>query len=390
MVNGGCFDKIIAIVDKEEYDSMYIAKKYGIECALGGDTRNHSIKNALDYIKANYPDTARVLFHDSSRPFIKGETFASFMKMLDEYDGVAMTSDINDSLVTLDGSFVNRREFLLIQTPEAFKFDVIYSDFDENRPDTAIINQIKSKVKIKLAKSSAFNFKITYPQDLFLAEQLMRIDFLRTSAINGFDIDLKGKILLLGGSGGVGQAILKELQKYDVECYAPSHKELDLYSVKVEDFQKKCPFEPDIIINVAAAYENDEVPLLDSFYKIFDINLRSNLVIIEYAKTLNKPVNIVVMSSSSSTMGRENLTNYSAAKAALNSVVESQGHKLYEQNIYLNAIIPEKINTPLIEKLHKTQINTRELLDAEEVVNAVLKCATTKQYGKLIHIRKGL
>jgi len=96
------------------------------------------------------------------------------------------------------------------------------------------------------------------------------------------------------------------------------------------------------------------------------------------------------MSSSSSTRGRENLTNYSAAKAALNSFVESQSSALAKLQIYLNAVIPEKINTPLIGKLHKTEINTRELLGTEEVIDAVLHCATTKDYGKLIHLRKGL
>ena len=150
------------------------------------------------------------------------------------------------------------------------------------------------------------------------------------------------------------------------------------------------PFATDVIINDAAAYANDDVPLLESFDMIFNVNLRANLVLIEYAKSLNKRVNIVLMGSSSSTRGRENLTNYSAAKAALNSIVESQGHVLAEKNVYLNAIIPEKIDTPLIEKLHKVSINKRELLNANEVVNAVMLYASADSYGKLVHIRKGL
>ena len=84
------------------------------------------------------------------------------------------------------------------------------------------------------------------------------------------------------------------------------------------------------------------------------------------------------------------MTNYSAAKAALNSVVESQGETLHKSDIYVNALIPEKINTPLIAKLHKREINPRELLDAHEVIDAVMYYSTTDEYGKLIHIRKGL
>ena len=58
--------------------------------------------------------------------------------------------------------------------------------------------------------------------------------------------------------------------------------------------------------------------------------------------------------------------------------------------IYLNAIIPEKIDTPLIGKLHKTTINKRELLDVDEVIDAVIEYAQVQEGGKLVHIRKGL
>ena len=96
------------------------------------------------------------------------------------------------------------------------------------------------------------------------------------------------------------------------------------------------------------------------------------------------------MSSSSSTKGRENLTNYSAAKSALNSIVESQARILAEQNIFINAVIPEKVNTPLIKKLHKVEINERELLEPEDVIQAIMYFAVANEFGRLVHIRKGL
>lgn len=390
MRNAKCFDRVIVVVDRDEFNEGYIGNKYDVICVCGGDTRNKSIANALEYVHDKYPTTEKIVFHDCSRPFVKSNIFASCVELLDEYDAVAMTNDITDSLVTKDGAFVNRREFLLIQTPEGFRFNIIYNDFDTDKQDTAIINQIHDKSRVKLFKNNSFNFKITYPQDLFLAEQLMRINYVHVSQINSDMYKITGNVLLLGGSGGVGQAIRQRLDELKINYFAPKHSELDLLNVSVDDIAKVCPFSPDIIINVAAAYENDDTPLLESFNKIFDVNLKSNLVLIEYAKALKKPVNIVVMSSSSSTRGRENLTNYSAAKAALNSFVESQGAPLAKKQIYLNAIIPEKINTPLIGKLHKTTINTRELLDVDEVVDAVLNCATTTDYGKLIHLRKGL
>lgn len=384
------FDDIVVVVDEEEYNVGYIADKYEIVCIRGGATRNGSIKNALDYVKEHYGIDANILFHDCDRPFIKHDTFKTFMQLLDKYDAVAMTREIRDSLVTADGKFVDRRSFNLIQTPEAFKLSVLYGNFDVNSKQTAIINQMPLYGKIYFLQDNSFNFKVIYPEELFLAEQFMRIDYLHTNECKSVDPSKIGKVLLLGGSGGVGLAIKRKLDSMNIQYFAPSHRELDLYSVSLSDIERIMPFDPDVIINVAAAYANDDVPLLDSFDVIFNVNLRANLVLIEYAKKLNKKVNIVLMGSSSSTRGRENLTNYSAAKAALNSIVESQGHNLAEKGVYINAIIPEKIDTPLIQKLHKVSINKRELLDADEVVNAVLLYASTDAYGKLVHIRKGL
>ena len=327
--------------------------------------------------------------YESARPIVKGESFSKFISLLDNYDGVATCTQITDSLVTKKGDFVNRKDYYLIRTPEAFIFDALYRDFDENKPDTAIINQLKNRNRVYLFLNNEFDFKITYPEDLFLAEQLMRINYVHTYRSKAVNNNI-GKVLLLGGSGGVGQAIIAYFKEHGIEYFAPSHKELDLYYLSVQDMMDVCPFAPDVIINVAAAYASDEAGLIETFNKIFDVNLKSNLILIEYAKKLQKRINIVVMSSSSSTRGRENLTNYSAAKSALNSIVESQGAILAKQQIYLNAIIPEKINTPLIQKLHKTNINTRELLDADEVIGAVIEYSSISEGGKLVHIRKGL
>lgn len=389
MREANVFDEIIAVVDEDEYKEQYIERKYYIKCIPGGKSRNYSIYNALQYVKENY-NAENIVFHDCSRPFIDKSLFKKFIDILEAKNGVALCSNIVDSLVTPDGHFVDRRNYLLIKTPEALKFDALYNDFNPRKKDTAIIHQLKEKSNIVLYNDNSFDFKITYPEDLFLAEQLMRIDYMRTTSPVITEPKPLGKILLFGGSGGIGQALVEYFKNNNVEYFAPSSKVVDLSNLSIEKLREVCPFEPDIIINSAAAYADDAAGLIETFDKIINVNLKSNLYIFEYAKSLNKRVNIVLLSSSSSTRGRENLTNYSAAKAALNSIIESQGKELAKHNIYLNAIIPEKINTPLIEKLHKTSINARELLDVKEVIDAIVSYSLTNEHGKLVHIRKGL
>lgn len=384
---------VVLVVDRQEYDSHYIENKYKIKCVCGGNTRNESVKNALEYINKNY-DCDKVLFHDVTRPLITTDYYDKAMQSLtDDYDCVVSYQEITDSLIHNDSEFVNRDTYKLIQTPEVFYFKQLCSVFDEKKCNTAIASQLVSP-KIKFMKSDKFGFKVTYPNDLFLAEQLDKINYYELSKHEKYEYDFNNKtILIFGGSGGLGSTLIEYLNSNykGVKIIAPRTSELNLKNVTVSDIKNYCGENvPDIIVNTAAVSYNDDDGLLETFDNVFSVNLKSNLVIIEYAKTLKKHVEIVVISSSSSTKGRENITNYSASKAGLNSVVESQARVLHLQDIDLNAIIPEKINTPMIQKLHKTSISTRELLDTQDVIEAIIKTIASNNYGQLIHVRKGL
>ncbi|MDE6475092.1 MAG: SDR family oxidoreductase [Clostridia bacterium] len=382
-------DEIILVVDNEEFDSQYISNKYQVKCIRGGDTRNISIFNAIEFIKQNYV-CDKVIFHDSVRPLVNSSRFSDIICQLEEYDAVVTADEINDALVNINYGGVKRNDYKLIQSPEGFRFDKI-ANFKFDNDALAIVSQVES-VKIKTIKSNVFNMKITYPEDLFIAEQLMRLNYYSVNHNELFLCsDVPQRVLLLGGSGGIGLAIKDFLIENNILFKSPSHRDLDLKTITVNKIKEYCEdFVPDAIINAAAVYYNDNAGLSNTFDDIFSVNVKANEILIEYAKTLESKINLVLLSSSSSTKGRENLTNYSAAKSALNSIVESQARILASQNIYLNAVIPEKVNTPLIEKLHKTKINTRELLEPKDVINAIMYFSVAKEYGRLVHIRKGL
>ncbi len=391
MLKSNVLDKIILVLDKETIEENYFQVKYNIECIIGGKTRNESIKKAIDYVDKNYT-CEKIIFQDSVRPLVDNEVFESYINLLDDYDAVATKAEIIDALATSDLNHVNRSDYYLLQTPEAFSFSCLKDNFSEKKTDTAIITQLKD-YKYKIVKSNIFNMKITYPEDLFICEQLSRLNYYKSSTMQSFDKDFlnQGKVLLLGGSGGVGKCIQEYMNKNNIEFLAPTRKDLDLSKLDIDMINNYVGADKIVaIINAAAIYYDDSVPLSKSFNEIFDVNVKSNLVLIEYAKTLDHKINLVMFSSSSSTKGRENITNYSSAKAALNSIIESQASCLYKKNIFLNAIIPEKINTPLIAKLHKTEINTAELLEPEDVIEETMYLATCNEYGKLIHIRKGI
>ena len=382
-------DEILLVADREEYEAGYISQKYNVRCIAGGETRNRSIHNAICFIRENYP-CDNVVFHDSVRPLFPAKKFDEIFENLQTHDAVITVAPINDALVDTDFRPENRENFQLVQAPEAFHFSLL-KDFDPARKDLAIVSQVGTCDILKMP-SDVFNMKITYPEDLFIAEQLTRLHYY---SVNHNDKFLQRQnpqsVLLLGGSGGVGQAIEKYLTEHHILFRAPRHSELDLSKMTVQDIRDYCgDFVPAAVINAAAVYYDDNDGLSATFDEIFNVNVKANEILIEYALSLDRRVNLVFMSSSSSTRGREKLTNYSAAKAALNSIVESQSRVLAERGVYLNAVIPEKVNTPLIEKLHKTKINPRELLEPEDVICAIMYFASSDEYGQLVHIRKGL
>ena len=371
------FDKIIVAVPSRKY-----IKNAAEAYILGGETRTETISKVLHYVKKYSPKY--ILFHDAARPLIKSADFAQFFSLLETYKGAVTAEKVTDSLFPT----IDRDTYKLVQTPEAFRFSDLVKLFNKERQYTAIYQYFDYK-DIGMVYLNHPNYKITYPHDLVLFENLLKFSPYRFNEPN-----LKGKnILLLGGSGGIGMAVAKALDKYRPRLiYTPSHTDLDLST----DFIEKAFVPPyntmDIIINCSGIADKDTSFLLEHYDRTMDINFKANCQLIEIAKRLAKngrAINIVLISSSSATYGRDGLTVYSASKAATHSLVESQAHTLVQQKIYLNCICPEKVWTKLLLKLNPT-VDKREVLDPKEVARAILSYCDTTAYGQIVHIRKGM
>jgi len=164
-------DKIIIVAGKD--DVSRLNQTYDVDCAKAGGSHNASAKSGLDYIKTQYPACKKVLFVDAARPFIIAETVDKYFRLLDEFDGVITAQHITDSLGREGESFVDRAPYYLIQKPEAFRFELLYEHFSAESPATAIVQQMPQEANMKSNFDVRQNLKITYPDDLPLAEYLM-------------------------------------------------------------------------------------------------------------------------------------------------------------------------------------------------------------------------
>lgn len=167
-------DDFIVVVDEEEYQKKEIMNNYSVNIVLGGKTRNHSLKNALDYININYPNCEKIIENNAACPMITPNVIDNIITLLDKYDYVQCTYKITDALGSYKNRIVNREDYFLIQSPDAYRYKLLYECFDPEYPVGHPAVQLPENAKGYNYFDFIPNVKVTYPEDLVIVEQLMK------------------------------------------------------------------------------------------------------------------------------------------------------------------------------------------------------------------------
>jgi len=175
-------EEIILAVKKEEIDycQLSIVKRFGLRKA-GGERRQDSVYNALKKVNK---DCCIILVHDSVRPFITREMIRRTIEATRVHKAVVTAVPVTDTIKEGDGrGFVERtldRDRLWsIQTPQGFESNLIkeaYSRACERNfsgtDDASLVEEMGHSVKV--IEGSHENIKITTPEDLIIAEAILR------------------------------------------------------------------------------------------------------------------------------------------------------------------------------------------------------------------------
>ena len=193
---------IIAICKNDEFiekQDFYNSKK--VEFVHGGDTRQDSIKNALDL---DIKDFEFVITHDAARPNVSEEDITNLYKdILNKnvscsflftpiYDSI---KHVGDNDVTKD-----KNKFILVQTPQICRQEDLRSSLNKciedkvDCPDESYAIEY-SNLSLSKIKGKRSNIKITEKSDLEMLN-----NFLNRSGI-GFDLHRyeNGEGIILGG-----------------------------------------------------------------------------------------------------------------------------------------------------------------------------------------------
>ncbi len=173
--------KLILTLPQEEiqfWDELNIWHQNYIEhkVVAGGETRFHSVKNALAHV-----DEGLVAVHDGVRPFVSKKTINESFEQAKENKAVVTAVPMKDSVRQLDESGnsknIERSSLRLIQTPQTFNVELLKSayntTFKPSFTDDASVVEAHGH-SITLIEGEYQNIKITTPEDLIIAEALLK------------------------------------------------------------------------------------------------------------------------------------------------------------------------------------------------------------------------
>ncbi|MBD5362297.1 MAG: 2-C-methyl-D-erythritol 4-phosphate cytidylyltransferase [Bacteroides sp.] len=151
----------------------------GCLVAHGGATRGESVRNALRAIEGMTADV--ILVHDGARPLPSRRSIDCAIEACRTHQGAIPVVPVIDSLRRAsDGAPVNRADFRCVQTPQAFRADLLRQAYKltegEEFTDDASVMTAAGFGDIALTEGSPQNLKITLPLDLEIASIYLKRD----------------------------------------------------------------------------------------------------------------------------------------------------------------------------------------------------------------------
>lgn len=164
----------------------YCSDRDRVRLCEGGADREGTLLNILNGIRSNneLTDNDIVLIHDAVRPFVTPRIIDDVINELDCCDACNTVIELNDTIVrSADGNIVSdmpaRNELFAGQSPQGFKLKKLFEAFESLDENTRKLMTETTKacfacgIPIHLVRGEYFNFKITTPYDMQVANTVL-------------------------------------------------------------------------------------------------------------------------------------------------------------------------------------------------------------------------
>lgn len=184
-LGGAGVDRVVVVTAPGERDEVgralapYVPEEEGPEVALvdGGATRHASEWSALRAVAAQLGEGDVVAIHDGARPLADPALLDAVVEAARAHGGALpatpVTGLLTRSLQVVPGSVVG------VQTPQAFRAPPLLAAYRAAEADgfegtdTAATFERYAGLPVVAVPSPATNLKVTWPEDVALAEQLL-------------------------------------------------------------------------------------------------------------------------------------------------------------------------------------------------------------------------
>jgi len=175
-------DQIVLVLNKKNLKpAQELALKAGwskvSHFCLGGQRRQDSVAAGLKKISGCH----WLVIHDGARPLARQELIKKGLSEAQKTGAAVAAVPVSDTIKVADSDQLvqetpPRRNLWAVQTPQVFRSDIITEAYrqaeDDVTDDASLVEAAGFKVKLYLG--SYDNIKITTPNDLFLAEILLK------------------------------------------------------------------------------------------------------------------------------------------------------------------------------------------------------------------------
>jgi 2-C-methyl-D-erythritol 4-phosphate cytidylyltransferase len=182
LIHTKLFSRYVLVVHPSEHEKARKVLKAYIDAPVdlvdGGITRHDSEYNALEYLAPaiNAGECDLVLIHDGARPLTHPHLIKEIVSAAEEHGGALPTLPTS----VLTNTDLNSSEVIRVQTPQVFKaaplldaYRAAHQDGFQGSDTAMCVHTYQPQIAIKAVNGSSQNIKVTYAQDLILAEHIL-------------------------------------------------------------------------------------------------------------------------------------------------------------------------------------------------------------------------
>jgi 2-C-methyl-D-erythritol 4-phosphate cytidylyltransferase len=188
-------ESIVVVAAESEIASIHefiTAKKLDKQSPLhvisGGAERQDSVRNGLEFLRQRLAEKANsrhlVAVHDAARPLLSQAGLTETIEAAQKYGAAGVGVPVKDTIKQVDSAgFImgspDRSALWAIQTPQIFDFSLLWDCYQTidgkglNFSDDCSVVEYYGR-RVKMVSGSYENIKITTPEDLDLAELILK------------------------------------------------------------------------------------------------------------------------------------------------------------------------------------------------------------------------